>query len=57
MKILQSASRIVFVLMAIAVIGLTYLGKVEAKDFIMLTALAFNSFFVKSATQSTPVLG
>lgn len=55
MPILKSASRIVFILMAIAVIALTWVGKVESKDFIILAAMAFNSFFVKSATQSTPI--
>lgn len=31
--------------MAVAVVGLTYLGIVEAKDFITLTSMAFAFYF------------
>lgn len=48
MTILKSASKLVFVLMAIAVIVLTYMGKVEAKDFIALSSYAFIFYFTKS---------
>ena len=48
MKILSSASKIVFILMAIAVVVLTYLGKVEAKDFIALASYAFIFYFTKA---------
>ena len=47
-KIFSSASKLVFVLMAIAVVVLTYLGKVEAKDFIALASYAFIFYFTKS---------
>lgn len=45
MSILESASKIVFILMAIGVIGLTYLGKVDPKDFLTLAAMAFTFYF------------
>ena len=45
----KSASKIVFLLMAIALIGLTAWGKVEAKDFVMLAGMAFVYYFQKDA--------
>ncbi len=48
MKVLQSASRIVFVLMAIALVGLTAWGKVDAKDFVTLCSMAFTYYFTKN---------
>ncbi len=45
MKILESASKIVFILMAIGVVGLTYLGTVDPKDFLMLAGMAFTFYF------------
>jgi hypothetical protein len=47
-KIFSSASKIVFVLMALAVIGLSIVKIVEAKDFIMLASMAFTFYFTKS---------
>lgn len=43
--ILKSASKIVFILMAVAVIVLTFTGKVDPKDFMMLAAMAFSFYF------------
>lgn len=45
MNILNSASKIVFILMAAAVIGLTAWGKVDPKDFIVLASMAFSFYF------------
>lgn len=47
MTILKSASRIVFVLMAIAVVILTALGKIDPKDFIALASMAFAFYFTR----------
>lgn len=47
MTILKSASKIVFLLMALALVGLTAWGKVEAKDFVMLASMAFTYYFTK----------
>ena len=47
MEILKSASRLVFLLLAVALIGLTAWGKVEPKDFVMLTSMAFTYYFTK----------
>lgn len=45
MSILESASKIVFILMAMGVIGLTFLGTVDPKDFLMLAGMAFTFYF------------
>lgn len=54
MTILSSASKIVFILMAVAVVMLTFFGKVDAKDFMMLAAMAFSFYFAnKGETGAT----
>lgn len=45
MNILESASKIVFILMAVGVLALTYLGKIDPKDFMMLAGMAFTFYF------------
>ena len=45
--ILHSASRIVFILMAAAVVILTFIGTVDPKDFMMLAGMAFSFYFAK----------
>lgn len=47
MTILQSASKIVFIILAAALIVLTALRIVDAKDFIQLTGMAFVYYFTK----------
>jgi hypothetical protein len=47
MKIIQSASKIVFVLMALAVTAGLFLNKIEAKDFIFLAGMSFTYYFSK----------
>jgi hypothetical protein len=57
MTILQSASKIVFILMAVAVVGLTYIGKVDAKDFIVLASMAFSFYFANKGNPDEPYAG
>jgi len=63
MQILSSASKLVFILMALALVALTFVGTVEAKDFVMLGAMAFTYYFSKpptpdsSTTTSTTNMG
>jgi hypothetical protein len=52
-KIVSSASKIVFILLAASLVLLTFVGKVEPKDFVMLTGMAFTYYFSKPATPST----
>ncbi len=44
-NILASASKIVFILMTLAVIGGLFLNKVDPKDFMILAAMAFSFYF------------
>lgn len=52
-NILQSASKIVFILMAIALIILTVSKVVEAKDFVMLASMAFTYYFTKQTVDGS----
>lgn len=47
MKIFESASKVVFLLMTIAVIILTFVGIVDSKDFMLLASAAFTYYFTK----------
>lgn len=53
MKILSSASRLVFLIITIAVCLFTYKGIVDPKDFMILAVSAFSYYFTKS-TPNTP---
>jgi hypothetical protein len=44
-KIYTSASKIVFILMAVAVIVGMFYGKVDRKDFMILASMAFSFYF------------
>ena len=45
MKIFQSATKLVLVLMTVAVIALTFIGKFDPKDFGALVVMVFMSYF------------
>ena len=47
-QIFTSASKIVFILMALAVCVALFIGKVEPKDFMTLAVMAFSFYFTKS---------
>lgn len=47
MNILKSASKLVFVLMAIAVVAGLFIGKIESKDFLVLASMAFAYYFTR----------
>ena len=53
MKITQSATKMVFLLLTVALVALTFLKVVDAKDFITLTSMAFVYYFTKPTT-TTP---
>jgi len=57
MNIFESASKIVFVGMAVAIIGLTFFGIVEAKDFLTLATMAFTFYFSNKGNESNNYLG
>lgn len=52
MELLQSASKLVFVLMAGGVIAATFMHIVDPKDFMMLAAMAFSFYFTTKASDT-----
>ena len=56
-QIFSSASKIVFILISIAVIGLTFTGKLDPKDFMVLASSVFAFYFGKQQqdTQITDI--
>lgn len=48
MKILQSASKLVFVLVAVATVVLAFLKIIDPKDFLALSSMVFAFYFTKS---------
>jgi len=56
-EITKSASKIVFILMALAVVVLTFTGIVEPKDFVGLCLMAFTFYFSNKGDQSQDFLG
>lgn len=57
MNILESASKIVFILMALGTVIMAGIGVVESKDFIMLTAMAFSFYFSSKGEATKPFAG
>lgn len=56
-KIYTSASKIVFILMAVAVIVGMFYGKVDAKDFMILASMAFSFYFANKGDGNEPFAG
>lgn len=56
-KIYTSASKIVFILMAVAVIVGLFYGKVDAKDFMVLASMAFSFYFANKGESTEPFAG
>lgn len=52
MDIITSASKLVFVLMAIGVIVGTFMKIIDSKDFMMLAGMAFSAYFTQKASDS-----
>ena len=53
-SIFSSASKIVFILMAVATIAGMFIGKVDAKDFMVLASMAFGYYFASKGDVSQP---
>lgn len=45
LKDFGSIRGVVFLIMAVSVVALTFLGKVDAKDFVALASMAFVAYF------------
>lgn len=57
MEILKSASKTVFVLMAIATVAALFLGKVSGEQFLVLAGMAFSFYFSHKGDASQPFAG
>ena len=56
-KIYTSASKLVFILMAVAVIAGMFYGKVDSKDFMILASMAFSFYFANKGESNEPFAG
>lgn len=56
-NISNSASKIVFILMAVALVVLTFVGKVESKDFMTASMMAFTFYFTNKGNADNNYLG
>jgi len=50
-QIFSSATKIVFIAVAFGMIGLTFLGRIEAKDYVVLTTTVFLFYYNKERSQ------
>lgn len=57
MEILKSASKVVFVLMALATIGSLFLGKISGDQFLLLAGMAFSFYFSNKGDTTQPFAG
>jgi hypothetical protein len=56
-ELLKSASKIVFLLLTLAVIVGLFIGKIDAKDFIGLVLMAYTFYFANKGTTENNFLG
>ena len=56
-NITSSASKLVFVLMAIATIVGMFMGRIDAKDFLVLVSMAFTFYFANKGENNQPFAG
>lgn len=56
-KIYTSASKIVFILMAIAVVVGMFYEKVDPKDFMILASMVFSFYFANKGDNGEPFAG
>ena len=56
-NILNSAAKVVFILMALASVIALFLGKLEAKDFMLLASMTFSFYFAMPAPGGSELAG
>jgi hypothetical protein len=56
-KIFTSASKIVFLLIALTACVGFFIGRLEAKDFMMLASMAFAFYFANKGESAEPYAG
>ncbi|MFA5961902.1 MAG: hypothetical protein WC848_04435 [Parcubacteria group bacterium] len=57
MEVLKSASKIVFILMALATVGALFLGKISGDQFLLLAGMAFSFYFSNKGDSTQPFAG
>lgn len=56
-NILESASKIVFILMALAVVSALFANKITGEQFMVLASMAFTFYFSNKGTEGEKYLG
>ncbi|MFA5030191.1 MAG: hypothetical protein WC495_01200 [Patescibacteria group bacterium] len=56
-EIFKSASKIVFILMAVATIGALFIGKISGEQFLILASMAFSFYFSSKGDATQPYAG
>lgn len=49
-KIFSSATKLVFVIIALALVGFTAVGIIDGKDFFTIAAMVFTAYYSKNST-------
>ena len=57
MEIFKSASKLVFLIMALATVAGMFMNKIDPKDFMILASAAFSFYFANKGTQKDDFLG
>ena len=57
MQILESASKLVFLLMTVAVVAGLFTKVLDPKDFMVLASMAFTFYFANKGDSSLPFAG
>lgn len=57
LKIVESTAKIVFLIMAIAVVVLTFIGIIDPKDFMVLASMTFTFYFANKGDANEKYLG
>lgn len=57
MEVLKSASKIVFILMALATVGALFIGKISGDQFLLLAGMAFSFYFSNKGDSGQPFAG
>lgn len=57
MEILKSASKIVFIVMALATVAALFIGKISGEQFLILAGMAFSFYFSNKGEATEPYAG
>lgn len=52
-NVFGSATKIVFILIAIGLVAFTAIGKIEAKDFMVLATMVFSAYYSNNRTSAS----